>query len=100
MDPPRQDDAAAGQQSVNSSATPSPTDLRTPLPRSQSATGVEFEGLSESFQSTDTIRRRPEGYGKFDDPLMLHPFFGSWCISNSDSFLCGYRYGYGPFDCE
>ncbi|KAI9170893.1 Low affinity vacuolar monovalent cation/H(+) antiporter [Paramyrothecium foliicola] len=43
---------------------PSPTETRIPLSRSESRAGRDDAGLSESFQSTDTVRRRPEGgYG-------------------------------------
>ncbi|KAK0710794.1 Sodium/calcium exchanger protein-domain-containing protein [Lasiosphaeris hirsuta] len=51
MDPPRKPDD-------ESSADPSPTDTRRPS-RFESITGQD-DSTSESFQSTDTIRRRPE----------------------------------------
>jgi Ca2+:H+ antiporter len=52
----------------DSSTVPSPTDTRAPS-RYESITRGDDGGLSESFQSTDTVRRRPEGtYGT----LTLH----------------------------
>lgn len=57
MDPPRQGES--------SSAT-SPADTRSPLTRSESTTHREEQSLSESFQSTDTVRHRPETtYGSY-----------------------------------
>ncbi|CAK7266710.1 hypothetical protein SEPCBS119000_002169 [Sporothrix epigloea] len=48
----------------SSSALPSPTDARTPGRFTSMAGGREGESsLSESFQSTDTVRRRPETHG-------------------------------------
>lgn len=57
MDPNRRDDQASQQRSADSDevTNPSPTDARNP-PRGPP--------LSESFQSTDTVRRRPENYGE------------------------------------
>ncbi|KAH9218577.1 calcium permease [Leptodontidium sp. 2 PMI_412] len=59
------------------SAPTSPTDIRHPLSRVESASDQrpqESEGLSESFQSTDTIRRRPEpqSYGTILQPTTSH----------------------------
>ncbi|CAK7228228.1 hypothetical protein SCUCBS95973_006811 [Sporothrix curviconia] len=57
-------DADNQDRGESASALPSPTDARTPS-RFASTTGRR-EGdnsLSESFQSTDTVRRRPETYG-------------------------------------
>ena len=55
----------------------SPTDNRHPLARFETIESVsqQGDGLSESFQSTDTIRRRPEpqSYG-------MHVFYISWEI--------------------
>lgn len=69
------------------SAPTSPTDIRHPLSRVESASDQrpqESEGLSESFQSTDTIRRRPEPqsygmqqrhpYGGYSGAAVLHNF--------------------------
>ncbi|CAL3966981.1 unnamed protein product [Diplocarpon coronariae] len=55
---------------VDMSTPSSPTDIRHPLARVESVSDQipkQDEGLSESFQSTDTIRRRPEpqNYGSF-----------------------------------
>ncbi|KAH8884890.1 hypothetical protein GQ53DRAFT_829276 [Thozetella sp. PMI_491] len=62
MDPPSQTD--------DSSEVPSPTDTRYPL-RLDAGAGRD-EGLSESFQSTDTVRRRPEtgNYGAITSPIL------------------------------
>lgn len=63
MDPSRRESAATPQQQQqhDTSSLVSPTDLRQPLGRFQSR---DDEGLSESFHSTDTVRRRPEpNYG-------------------------------------
>ncbi|KAF7545501.1 hypothetical protein G7046_g9550 [Stylonectria norvegica] len=62
MDPSRREQG-------DSSSAPSPSDTRSSLTRAESATRREDEGLSESFQSTDTVRRRPEGgYGSISSP--------------------------------
>ncbi|KAH7153397.1 Sodium/calcium exchanger protein-domain-containing protein [Dactylonectria macrodidyma] len=59
--------ATARDQGDSSSAT-SPADTRNPL-RSEPSTHNNDDGLSESFQSTDTVRRRPEGnYGSIGGP--------------------------------
>lgn len=61
----------AGQQSGRSSGVASPSNDRPPAGRTgEQAAPRGDEGLSESFQSTDTVRRRPEGvsYGE----LKLH----------------------------
>lgn len=55
----------------------SPTDTRHPLARVESISEqVErHDGLSESYQSTETIRQRPDNHG------ILHPdkiFFFTW----------------------
>jgi len=51
----------------------SPTDSRHPLARVESIDeqAHQNEGLSESFQSTDTVRRRPEpqSYGTWPGPI-------------------------------
>jgi Ca2+:H+ antiporter len=47
------------QSPVNMSTPTSPTDSRHPLSRFETITD-QNAGLSESVQSTDTIRRRPE----------------------------------------
>ncbi|KAK0388045.1 hypothetical protein NLU13_4289 [Sarocladium strictum] len=73
MDPSRQpqaQDASTSQQSNDSG--PSPTDTR-PTPASESVRGREGRStthtFSESLQSTDTVRRRPEGgYGSIQTP--------------------------------
>lgn len=57
----------AGQQSGRSSGVASPSNDHPPAGRTgEQAAPRGDEGLSESFQSTDTVRRRPEGvsYGK------------------------------------
>ncbi|KAM5343133.1 hypothetical protein ACJ41O_014099 [Fusarium nematophilum] len=64
MDPARRESSSAGRHPRDSSSATSPADTRNPLSRPESAAARrEDEGLSESFQSTDTVRRRPEGYG-------------------------------------
>ncbi|KAK2610234.1 hypothetical protein N8I77_003684 [Diaporthe amygdali] len=66
MDPPNQNNQDdASQASRRSSITPSATDVRS-ASRYESITGRDDDGLSESYQSTDTVRRRPDataGYG-------------------------------------
>ncbi len=51
------------------STSASPTDTRHPLSRFESIVPEPADDVSTSFQSTDTVRRRPEGglsgYGKF-----------------------------------
>jgi hypothetical protein len=48
-----------GQSPINMSTPTSPTDSRHPLSRFETATN-QNDGLAESHQSTDTIRRKPE----------------------------------------
>ncbi|KAH7413138.1 calcium permease [Cadophora sp. MPI-SDFR-AT-0126] len=65
------------QNPFDMSTPTSPTDIRHPLSRVESASeqaNQEREGLSESFQSTDTIRRRPEpqSYGSILQPTTSH----------------------------
>lgn len=57
--------AATNELPVEMSTPTSPTDTRHPLARVESIS-QQNDGLSESFQSTDTVRRRPEpiSYGK------------------------------------
>lgn len=56
-------DPETPSQTGHSSDVPSPTDTRVPHGRSD-AYAADNTGLSESFQSTDTVRRRPDvGYG-------------------------------------
>ncbi|VUC36665.1 unnamed protein product [Clonostachys rosea] len=64
MDPSERQGSSRLHQASGDSAA-SPTDNRTPLARASSSAAAadDDNGLSESFQSTDTIRRRPEGYG-------------------------------------
>ncbi|KAI8286898.1 Low affinity vacuolar monovalent cation/H(+) antiporter [Colletotrichum sp. SAR11_57] len=66
MDPSPGPDTSADQSRDNSTAA-SPTDTRHQPSRFESCSGSRDDGLSESFQSfqsTDTVRRRPEaGYG-------------------------------------
>ncbi|KAK0127585.1 hypothetical protein ONS96_007113 [Cadophora gregata f. sp. sojae] len=59
------------QNPFDMSTPTSPTDIRHPLSRVESAS---TERLSESFQSTDTIRRRPEpqSYGSILQPSATH----------------------------
>lgn len=73
MDQPHQnrpDDAS--EASRRSSVAPSPTDVRS-ASRYESITGRDDDdGFSESYQSTDTVRRRPDAtvnYGMCDLPL-------------------------------
>lgn len=64
MDPSDPEGSPSRRGRDHSSGVASPTDNRNPG-RAQSTAGRD-EGLSESFQSTDTVRRRPEGgYGVF-----------------------------------
>lgn len=59
-----------GQRSNQSSAVASPTSDRNYVDRQAEATSSRAdEGLSESFQSTDTVRRRPEGVSYGPCPL-------------------------------
>ncbi|RMJ03572.1 hypothetical protein BHE90_013100 [Fusarium euwallaceae] len=67
MDPSRREGSSAARPGDSSGAT-SPADTRNPPTRTESTTRVEDDGLSESFQSTDTMRRRPEGYGSISGP--------------------------------
>ncbi|KAF9766418.1 hypothetical protein IL306_001191 [Fusarium sp. DS 682] len=68
MDPSRRESSSTGHQLGDSSGTASPSDTRHPLAQAESAVLREAESLSESFQSTDTVRRRPEGYGSISAP--------------------------------
>ncbi|KAF5618893.1 Ca2+:H+ antiporter [Fusarium sp. NRRL 52700] len=69
MDPSRRESSSTGHQlGDSSSGNASPSDTRHPLAQAESAVLREAEGLSESFQSTDTVRRRPEGYGSISGP--------------------------------
>ncbi|KAF4424891.1 Ca2+:H+ antiporter [Fusarium austroafricanum] len=68
MDPSRRESSSPGHQLGDSSGGPSPADTRHPPAQAESAVLRELEGLSESFQSTDTVRRRPEGYGSISGP--------------------------------
>lgn len=61
-------------QSPEEMSTPtSPTDTRHPLSRYEAAS-TQDSGLSESYQSTDTVRRRPEpqSYGLFTIPHLVY----------------------------
>ncbi|KAG9256289.1 Sodium/calcium exchanger protein-domain-containing protein [Emericellopsis atlantica] len=55
------DDQPAQHQQHAESENPSQTDSR-------NSNRAQGQGLSESFHSTDTIRRRPEGYGTVANP--------------------------------
>lgn len=72
MDPAYQlppDDSS--QPSRRSSVGPSPTEARS-ASRYESITGRDDEPFSESYQSTDTVRRRPDAttaYGMCYPPL-------------------------------
>ncbi|KAK0702510.1 Sodium/calcium exchanger protein-domain-containing protein [Apiosordaria backusii] len=57
---------SASQKDDAAATDPSPTDTRRPS-RYESITGQD-DRVDESFQSTDTVRRRPEGGGAFADP--------------------------------
>ncbi|KAJ4261645.1 hypothetical protein NW762_007081 [Fusarium torreyae] len=63
MDPSKPEGSSTGQNLGDSSGAVSPADTRHPLAQAESAVRREDDGMSESFQSTDTMRRRPEGYG-------------------------------------
>jgi len=74
MDSPK--DTKASEQAPSDLSVPtSPTDARHPHTRYESITQQD-DGLSESFQSTDTIRRRPESlpisYGMRNPLYILH----------------------------
>ncbi|CAM1510519.1 Fc.00g008540.m01.CDS01 [Cosmosporella sp. VM-42] len=69
MDPSRRESLPSGQRQGDSSSG-SPADSRSPVTRAESATRRDDDGLSESFQSTDTVRRRPEGgYGSMSGSI-------------------------------
>ncbi|KYK56153.1 calcium permease [Drechmeria coniospora] len=64
MDPPKPEAPSDGRYpSQSSSDMTSPTTTRTPTTAIEPPAGLEADGLSESFQSTDTVRRRPDGVG-------------------------------------
>ncbi|KAH7320832.1 Sodium/calcium exchanger protein-domain-containing protein [Stachybotrys elegans] len=66
MDSSSRDASSAGKRPSDGSEAVTPTDTRNP----SVVTRREDEGLSESFQSTDTVRRRPEGYGTIQSPTI------------------------------
>ncbi|PNY29214.1 Low affinity vacuolar monovalent cation/H(+) antiporter [Tolypocladium capitatum] len=63
MDPSYPEGTPEGRRPSEASSVTSPTDGRHPNPRADPAAFNDSEGLSESFQSTDTVRLRPEGAG-------------------------------------
>lgn len=68
MDPSQQDNAPPAHRASTSSGMMSPTDTRTnPLSRHSSIIG---ESVPENNHSTDTVRRRPEGYGRTSDTVI------------------------------
>ncbi|KAH7133052.1 Sodium/calcium exchanger protein-domain-containing protein [Dactylonectria estremocensis] len=68
MGPSKPESSATARDLGDSSSATSPADTRNPL-RTEPSTHDEDDGLSESFQSTDTVRRRPEGnYGSIGGP--------------------------------
>ncbi|KAK7419234.1 hypothetical protein QQZ08_010948 [Neonectria magnoliae] len=88
MDPPRRESSATGARHLgDSSSATSPADTRSnPLARPESTTHHEDDGLSESFQSTDTMRRRPEGnYGSIGPSTSHLPAEGSQGRSSQSS---------------
>ncbi|KAF7546099.1 hypothetical protein G7Z17_g8666 [Cylindrodendrum hubeiense] len=69
MDSSRRESSATARNLGDSSSATSPADTRNPLGRPDAASHHDDDGLSESFQSTDTVRRRPEGtYGSIGGP--------------------------------
>ncbi|KAF5024333.1 hypothetical protein F66182_3610 [Fusarium sp. NRRL 66182] len=74
MDPPKREGSSTGRQLGDSSGNTSPADTRHlhPLARSESIIRDE-ESYSENLQSTDTVRRRPEGYGSISGQAPAAP---------------------------
>lgn len=72
------------QSQPNLSTPTSPTDTRHPQGRFESVAAHD-DGLSESYQSTDTVRRRPEqmSYGMQNQKWQ----FGTECCSFTKSYL-------------
>ncbi|KAL6411373.1 Ca2+:H+ antiporter [Ilyonectria robusta] len=69
MDSSRRESSATARNTSDPSSATSPTDTMNPVNRPESAAQTDDDGLSESFQSTDTVRRRPEGnYGSIGGP--------------------------------
>ena len=62
MDPSNKEGMPAGRRTTPASGVTSPTDT-TRSSRFDGATARDGEGYGESFQSTDTVRHRPEGAG-------------------------------------
>ena len=62
MDPSQRRDNQQG--SGESDGLPSPRDTRNPVSRAESSTGRDGVSFSDTLQPGDTVRRRPEGYGK------------------------------------
>ncbi|POR34394.1 Low affinity vacuolar monovalent cation/H(+) antiporter [Tolypocladium paradoxum] len=77
MDPSHQEGTPEGRRPSEASSVTSPTDGRHPYPRADPATRRDAEGLSESFQSTDTVRLRPEGAGYGERPPWVIRLFMS-----------------------
>ncbi|KAM0269682.1 hypothetical protein ACHAPA_003888 [Fusarium lateritium] len=63
MDPSRRESSSTGPHLGDSSGATSPADTRHPLTQAESAVQQEDTSLTESYQSTDTVRRVPDGYG-------------------------------------
>ena len=75
MDPSRRETSSPGRHlGDESSGNASPADTRRPTAQPESAASPVLRGdnMSESFLSSDTVRPRPEGYGRF------HACFGEW----------------------
>ncbi|KEY70328.1 hypothetical protein S7711_06803 [Stachybotrys chartarum IBT 7711] len=70
MDPAPRDGPSSGRRQGERSEASTPTESRNPSIAPPSTARHDDEGLSESFQSTDTVRRRPEGgYGSIPSPV-------------------------------
>ncbi|CAG7558394.1 unnamed protein product [Fusarium equiseti] len=71
MDPSRRETSSPGRHlGEESSGNASPADTRRPTAQPESAASPVLRGdnLSENFQSSDTVRHRPEGYGAISGP--------------------------------
>jgi Ca2+:H+ antiporter len=86
--------SSAGQRHDDNFEEPSPTETRVPSTRSESRNDrEEAPGLSESFQSTDTVRRRPEGYGSIQSTATAS---GSQYLGEPQSKGAGAQQGRTP----
>ncbi|KAK4087356.1 hypothetical protein Purlil1_8204 [Purpureocillium lilacinum] len=77
MDPSQNEGAPDGQRPSEASDATSPTDTRFPNPQSEPPARRDPEGLSESYQSTDTVRRRPEATGYGEHPSWVAALFAT-----------------------